>query len=235
MRVGSVVVDTKYIYCVVRKRVASILATLVLCLTPAQQVWAIQWHQPWAVRVNGQHLLVEPFSSDMRPDAVLRELLRARAVYQRYLVGDGRILLSGVNPGEHWLAEIHAWQGGAQGYVSALYFDAARADQLSLSEREHSSISWQAAAPVFPYWGAESQSDKNATPHAWRGQTLRVFEFDDSSWVRIVALPEKPAFIEKDDNQAASRLLESTGSEAITLIPADEQIGLALAVSMREP
>ncbi|NLC35939.1 MAG: hypothetical protein GX772_05765 [Alcaligenaceae bacterium] len=177
---------------------------------PVQQTWAIHWHEPWAVQANGQHLLIETFTSKKQPDAVLRELVHTRAGYQRYLVGDGRILLSGVKPGEHWLAEIQAWQGGAQGYVSALYFEAARAHQLSAASGEPPSVSLHAAA--------QRRSDAGV------GQPLSVFEFDDSAWVSVVALSEPTAVTEA-----------AVSSEAVTLIPVDGQRGLALAVSIQEP
>lgn len=145
-----------------------------LCLAalPLSCMADIHWGEAWDVRANGRKLSVEPFTSSWQPDQVAQELARRHGAYQRYLVGAGRILLSGVQPGEHWLAEIQGRSYGAQGYVSALYFDAARHDPV-LPANSHG-----ASAAARPRMAA-----------AGLGLPLQVFEFDDSTWVSLVQPP----------------------------------------------
>lgn len=102
------------------------LAGMALLLVPALCMAEIYWEPPWEVRANGQRISVEAFSSQSLPDAVAQELAGRNRHYQRFLVGAGRILLSGVSPEAHWLADIQGSAEGSRGYVSALYFDAAR-------------------------------------------------------------------------------------------------------------
>ncbi len=82
----------------------------------------IEWGDSWQLRLNGQQLSVQPFSSSLTPDALMRELAGRFSELRRFLVGDGRVLLSGIREGEHLLAEIQAGVRGTQGYVSALRF-----------------------------------------------------------------------------------------------------------------
>lgn len=80
----------------------------------------IEWSDSWQLRLNGQQLSVRPFSTSLTPEAAVRELARQYKELRRFLVGGGRVLMSGMREGEHLLAEIHGSAGGAQGYVSTL-------------------------------------------------------------------------------------------------------------------
>src|SRR5690606_41833285 len=74
----------------------------------------------WTVRLNGQLLPVKPSTSRFPPDIGLRDLARAYRELRRFLVGDGRVLLSGMQGPSHRVAEVQGRPGGAQGYVSTL-------------------------------------------------------------------------------------------------------------------
>ena len=203
------------------------LTALLLLALPFQQAAAIQWDQPWNVRANGQRIRVETFSSRMSPDAVARELARANAVYQHYLVGDGRILLSGVRQGEHWLAEIQGRPDGSQGYVSALYFDAARASTLPVA------ASSGAGAP---------EAAVTRLSAAGFGVPQQVFEFDSSALIGMVSLPLADlATADVADMEQASppgsgeRNHGMASANGFRLMPAEAQPGMGLVVSIPEP
>lgn len=194
---------------------------------PALGAAAIQWDAPWQVRSNGQHLSVETFSSSLPPDVVARELSRRNGAYQRYLVGDGRILLSGIKPGEHWLAEIQGRSAGSQGYVSALYFDAARSNASSLAATQ---------------WGTGTKRGRAAgLLAAGIGLPLRGFEFDSSAFVGLVNLAggtpgtTLSAGNAPQPNESGSTLGAGlSGRPAFTLIPSESHAAVALAVSVPE-
>lgn len=96
--------------------------SMVFLIAP-QAMAGMVWDPAWEVTVNGQRLSVETFTTRWAPDAAMRALAHKNAVYERYVVADGRILLSGMGKGAHWLAEVQGQPNGAHGYVSALYFD----------------------------------------------------------------------------------------------------------------
>jgi|GEM_PF-6397638 hypothetical protein len=96
----------------------------ILC-NPAHPRAEIQWDPAWHVTLNGQRISVETFSSTVPVDRVVRNLVANNGVYERYLVADGRMLLTGVRQGKHWVAEVVGAAEGSAGYVSALYFDPA--------------------------------------------------------------------------------------------------------------
>lgn len=123
----------------------------------------IDWDAAWKVRMNGQTLSVEMFTSRLSPDAVLRELVRRNPAYARYQIAAGRILVSGIAEGTHWLAQIQGHPDGAQGYVSALYF-------------RHES---GALAP--------------GAVNAGQASVARLFEFDGSVNVRFTDRPSAAA------------------------------------------
>lgn len=95
---------------------------VLLLLIPSLCKAQIYWQPPWRVSVNGQAMEVEMFTSRWSPDVVLRALAHGKRSFDRYVVTDGRILLSGTSDGVHWLAEIQSHAEGTHGYVSALYF-----------------------------------------------------------------------------------------------------------------
>ena len=106
--------------------------TLALCLgmlavtSPRTSIASLDWHQEWNVRMRGHSVSVREFTSRRSVEEAVREIARSGR-YERYLVADGRVLLSGVNSGRHWLAQVQGHPEGASGYVSALYFDPAQA------------------------------------------------------------------------------------------------------------
>lgn len=82
------------------------------------------WDQASSQKVAGLPLHTRAFTSTQSPVQVARSLARHDDVFQRVLTGKHKIILSGLQPGWHWLAEINAMPTGAEGYVSALYVDA---------------------------------------------------------------------------------------------------------------
>lgn len=97
------------------------LAVVVLALLPAIAFADMHWQKSWRFKVNGQRFTVQPFISSLKPDAVMRRLVRENGVYSRYHIADRRILLSGLAQRSHWVAEIYARPEGAQGHVSRLH------------------------------------------------------------------------------------------------------------------
>lgn len=110
--------------------------TLALCLgmlavtLPRTSIASLDWHQEWNVRMRGHSVSVREFTSRRSVEEAVREIARSGR-YERYLVADGRVLLSGVNSGRHWLAQVQGHPEGASGYVSALYFDPAQAPAVA--------------------------------------------------------------------------------------------------------
>lgn len=181
-----------------------VLAGILLMAAPVLCVADIHWEEPWHVRSNGQRLRVETFSSRLPPDTVAQELARLHGNYQRYLVGAGRILLSGLKPGQHWLADIQGHPEGSQGYVSALYFDTAR---------NHS--------PTLAGMGLNAATLQRLS-HPDAGLPKQVFEFDSSAFVGVVVSP------------LVSQGAATSTANDITLIPSQASDGMALAVFLPE-
>lgn len=87
---------------------------------------AVAWESAQQLQVADQALHVRPFSSAQTPVQLAKALSEHSDIFQRVLTSKHKITLSGLQPGWHWLAEIHAVPGGTQGYVSALYVEGAR-------------------------------------------------------------------------------------------------------------
>lgn len=96
------------------------LAGFLLLAGPSLRAETIDWRPAWQLRLNGQLLSVKPFTSRFPPDIVLRDLARTYRELRRFLVGDGRVLMSGMQGPSHRVAEVQGRPGGAQGYVSTL-------------------------------------------------------------------------------------------------------------------
>ncbi|NYT64980.1 hypothetical protein H0A58_03225 [Alcaligenaceae bacterium] len=119
----------------------SIAALFLLCLNwtsvaqaayePERRLQALDipeltWESTQRLQVVDQPLHVRPFSSHQPPVQLAKSLAQHSDIFQRVLTSQHKIVLSGLQPGWHWLAEINAVPGGAQGYVSALYVEGAR-------------------------------------------------------------------------------------------------------------
>lgn len=140
----------------------------VLFSWPAAAAAGIVWEQEWELRVNGQQLSVKTFASSLSPEAVARQLVQADRGYERYLVAQGRILLSGMTSGQHHLADVQASPGGSHGYVSTLFFESAR--DAAVLQNRHA----VGPTPIHKAAGA----GESAGP-------LHVFEFPSSVTVRL--------------------------------------------------
>jgi len=110
--------------------------TLALCVAmlavtvPRTSIASVDWHDEWNVRMRGHAVSVREFTSRRSVEEAVREIASSGR-YERYLVADGRVLLSGVSSGRHWLAQVQGHPKGASGYVSALYFDPAQAPAVA--------------------------------------------------------------------------------------------------------
>lgn len=114
----------------------------------ALDVPAIAWEPAQRMQAADQPLHVRPFSSAQQPVQLAKALAGHSDIFQRVLTSKHKIVLSGLQPGWHWLAEIHAVPGGAQGYVSALYVEGAR---LQASGSDKALVDAMAALPVLPF------------------------------------------------------------------------------------
>lgn len=111
--------------CGIARSVPKLVACIVLLFAPGSVRADIQWEPAWHATTNGQRYSVETFTSRRPVDVVVKRIALEKGVFDRYLVADGRMLLSGVREGQHWLAEVLGTAEGTTGYVSALYFDPA--------------------------------------------------------------------------------------------------------------
>jgi hypothetical protein len=85
-----------------------------------------QWERRESLQLAGVPVYMQSFSSDS-PAAQAAETLAVHSdIFQRVLTAKNKIVLSGLQPDWHWLAEIEATAHGSKGYVSALYVDAAQ-------------------------------------------------------------------------------------------------------------
>jgi len=78
------------------------------------------WDSGQSMQLSGVPVYVRPFSSMRRPADVAQALSAKTGVFQRILVAQRKILLSGLDDGWHWLAHIESDERGTQGYVSML-------------------------------------------------------------------------------------------------------------------
>lgn len=196
----------------IRPQVLTVFSGLLLVLGPVHCQAGILWEEGWNVRANGQYLSVEPFTSSMPVDRVARELAARDARYERYLVAEGRVFLSGVSDGAHWVAEITDHPDGAQGYVSALYFDPYRRsgprDIVQMSRHEISTS-------MTP--GPRSGSG---------GTAMRNFQFDHAS-IEVSALP-----VDAPPESTAAAAAQIDYARNSVLISADDIPSTAVAVTL---
>jgi len=166
-------------YCfrsIVRRQLSGVL---LLAITPICHA-SLSWDSAWTVKVNGQLLSVEAFTSHLSPEAAVQAFTRLNGCYERYLVADGRILLSGLGGGRHWLAEVQAGRDGAQGYVSALYFDPAHLPYASVAHNAPA----RGGNPAF-----KSDAWALGSGHPSNGSVSQLFEFGATAEVRLSSLP----------------------------------------------
>lgn len=136
---------------VLQRAVAGRLTGILFLFVPVWCAAEIHWEAQWSTVLQGQRIAFETFSSPTPPDAAAQELARKNKAFERYIVADGRILLSGIEAGVHWLAEVKGHPDGSHGYVSALYFDHEQAGRQS-SERH--ALSGTNALRVFDFGSA---------------------------------------------------------------------------------
>ena len=91
-----------------------------------------QWDQYEAMQLSGMPTYVRSFTSVDPIIEAARALAVHSDIFQRVLTFRNRIVLSGLEPGWHWLAEIEPAANGSRGYVSALYVDAKGANPTTV-------------------------------------------------------------------------------------------------------
>ncbi|WP_102074349.1 hypothetical protein [Pollutimonas subterranea] len=84
-----------------------------------------QWERYQAMQLSGMPSYVKSFASDLPAVESARTLAAHTDIFQRVLTLKNKIVLSGLQPGWHWLAEIEPAPPGSRGYVSALHVEAA--------------------------------------------------------------------------------------------------------------
>ncbi len=83
-----------------------------------------KWDRHQALRLSGTPVYIKSFSYG-GPAAQAAQLLAAHSgIFQRVLAVRNKIVLSGLQSGWHWLAQVEATAQGSTGYVSALSVDA---------------------------------------------------------------------------------------------------------------
>lgn len=86
----------------------------------------LQWERLQAMQLSGVPVYVKTFLSSGPAIEAAQSLANHADIFQRVLTAKNKIVLSGMEPDWHWLAEIEPTAAGAKGYVSALYVDARR-------------------------------------------------------------------------------------------------------------
>ncbi len=87
-----------------------------------------QWDQYEVMQLSGMPSYVKFFTSVDPVIEAARALAVHTDIFQRMLTFKNKIVLSGLEPDWHWLAEIETSPYGSRGYVSALYVDAGGAN-----------------------------------------------------------------------------------------------------------
>ncbi len=84
------------------------------------------WDTHQAFELSGIPLYMKSFSSTLSPIQAAQTLAANSDLFQRVHTVRSKIVLAGLQPEWHWLAEIEPTINGAAGYVSALYVESGR-------------------------------------------------------------------------------------------------------------
>jgi hypothetical protein len=84
----------------------------------------IIWEGHTRMQLSGVSIYVKAFVSSQSASKVAHALGQRTNMFQRVLAARGIIVLSGVQPDWHWLAEVQPTATGSKGYISALRYDA---------------------------------------------------------------------------------------------------------------
>lgn len=114
------------------KQVEARLATL--AATP------FQWDAHQFVQLSGIPSYVTSFASESPVLETAQTLAAHTDIFQRVLTLENTVVLSGLEPQWHWLAEISAAPTGSHGYVSALYVDPV--DGVAADTHTDGLVSW---------------------------------------------------------------------------------------------
>ena len=79
------------------------------------------WGALEQVSIGGQPLYWRSFESPEKLMVVAAGLAEFSGIFQRAVMVQGKVLLSGVVRGQHWVAELAGVDGGVSGVVSMLY------------------------------------------------------------------------------------------------------------------
>jgi len=89
-------------------------------LLPYLQGVQADWQSPQRLHLGGVAIEFAEFSAARSLADMAHALAQANPAFQQLLVMPERMVLSGIDGGRHWLAEIEAAGAGVQGRVSAL-------------------------------------------------------------------------------------------------------------------
>lgn len=92
---------------------------------PHAATLAFNWFEPIEMRLSGLPVTARNFVTALPLEQAAKLMARHHQRFQRITTLPGAILLSGVEAGFHWVAQLEARQGLVQGMVSALPLDAA--------------------------------------------------------------------------------------------------------------
>ncbi|HUH59002.1 MAG TPA: hypothetical protein VL001_02880 [Candidimonas sp.] len=85
---------------------------------------SINWESHTRMQLSGVPVYVKAFTSSQSASHTAQLLGQRVDMFQRVLAANGKIVLSGLQPDWHWLAEVHPTTAGSKGYISALGYDA---------------------------------------------------------------------------------------------------------------
>lgn len=132
----------------------------------------ISWEAHTRMQLSGVAIYVKAFSSSLPASGVAHALGQRPDMFQRVLAAKGKVVLSGLQPDWHWLAEVYPTSAGSKGYISALQYDvrashrgAVRAspyEWLPANARRYFTHSSKTIAP-----GSNARAQSNLTQHVY--------------------------------------------------------------------
>ena len=171
------------------RRDVGVLLLLPFVVASGPVMAEIRWDPAWNVSSNGMSYSVETFAGRLAVKETVQRIIAGKGHYDHYLVADGRMLLSGVREGTHWVAEIRGSADGATGYVSALYFDpAAASSAMAFSSKVRHFQFDESAASVSIDWSGGEYSEATR-----RGPSLDKSAHQQGGPVRFTVADTAPS------------------------------------------
>ncbi len=124
-----------------------------------------QWDQYEVMQLSGTPSYVKSFTSADPAIEAAQALAVHTDIFQRMLTFKNKIVLSGLEPDWHWLAEIEASPDGSRGYVSALYVDAKGANPTTSGADR--SFQWLPAGAARRFSLHSSENSNTVIQHVY--------------------------------------------------------------------